>query len=102
MLTLVVRDNQWLHELVYHQDELLRRIRKAAPEAEVTRLRTRVGQVPRWRPPEPPPPDPELHTLANEPSAETQDALASIEDSALQQTIANARMALTDRVMRSR
>jgi hypothetical protein len=93
-----VRDNQWLHELTYLRQDLLQRVHRQCPRAGVRDLRVRVGEVhvpeELARPPEAPPPP----SLADEPSPETWDALSSIEDPSLRQTIANTRMALSKRV----
>jgi len=99
-LTLVVIDHQWLHELVYLQADLLRRIQTSVPEAAIERLRSRVGPVPKAWDPEPEEKEPELHSMSNEPDPQTLEALASIEDPVLKQAIANARMAWSERVRR--
>lgn len=98
ILTLTVCDNQWLHELVYLQVDLLRRIRAEVPQAEVAHLRMRVGTVPPpvSEPPDPPPPP--VTSLADEPGAETIAALQALDDPRLRQIAANARMAMSARL----
>jgi hypothetical protein len=98
ILTVHVRDNQWLHELTYLRGHLLQRVQRTCPDAGVTDLRVRVGQVhvPRELPPEPEAPPPPA--LDDEPSRETWEALSAIEDPDLRQAIANTRMALSKRV----
>lgn len=98
ILTLTVRDNQWLHELVYLQADLLRRIRAEVPQAEVGHLRMRVGTVPPpvIEPPDPPPPP--VTSLPDEPGVETRAALQAVEDPWLRQIAANARMAMSARL----
>lgn len=98
-LTLVVLDHQWLHELVYHQNDLLRRIGASVPNAGVTRIRTRVGVVPPPEATKEPVPAARHHSLTDEPSRDTRAALADVEDPALRQVMANARLALSDRLM---
>lgn len=97
-LTLAVLDNQWLHELSYLRHDLLRRLQQRCPRAGIADLRLRVGQVhvppDLGEPPEAPPPP----ALPDEPPRETREALQSIEDAGLRQTIANARMALSQRL----
>ncbi len=94
-LVVDVVDNQWLHELQYLRSDLLERIREALPDGGVSKLRLRVGQVP-------PPPEVRVipvvastPVLALQPSADTLEAIASIPDDGLRDTIATARQALT-------
>lgn len=100
-LVLHVVDNQWLHELTYVREDLLGRIRRACPAEGIGELRLRVGAVrPAMRePPFAPSPAPVV-ALSDEPARETIDALQSVEDQALRQAMANARMALSRRLRR--
>lgn len=98
ILTLTVRDNQWLHELVYLQADLLRRLITLVPDLGVGTLRMRVGTVPPPLVEEVDPPPPPLHALADEPAPETREALAALEDPVLRQAVANARMAMSKRL----
>jgi hypothetical protein len=100
MLTLVIADNQWLHELQYMRIELLERVCKCCPEAQVASMRMRVGPIPLplfvGETPEPPPPP----TLPEQPDRDTIAALRAIDDPALRQAMANARLALSGRLRR--
>jgi hypothetical protein len=99
-LTVHVLDNQWLHELMYMRAELLERVQKSCPAARIEALRLRVGPMPELPREAPPRPDPRAPTLPPEPAPETIAALKAIGDSALRQTMANARMALSGRLRR--
>ena len=96
-LVLLASSSQWLHELTYLQDDLLRRIQERCPEAEVSRIRARVGQIqrPRLRPLPPLPPRARGNVLAPEPSPDTLDAIEGVRDPDLRQAIASARLALS-------
>lgn len=90
-----VRDNQWLHELRYLQQDLLARLQWAVPTAELKTIRTRVGAVAELPPAyerEERPPRPGLPA---QPADETIAALEEISDPALKQAAANARVALS-------
>jgi len=100
ILTLVVRDNQWLHELVYLQSDLLRRIRGSLPHLGIAHLRMRVGTIPARPPLEPVPRDGPTWSLPDEPGEPTRAALLEVSDPHLRQLAANARLAMTARVRR--
>lgn len=92
-LVLNVVDNQWLHELSYLRDDLLRRLRAACDGIKIADLRLRVGEVEVLPTPERPPP-PLKAALSPEPQRSTIDAMESVTDPQLRQAIANARLAL--------
>lgn len=91
-----VSDNQWLHELTYMRHELLTRLREQYPKARLKELRLRVGPVNVVPPPEPVP-EPYYPGLPPEPERATIDAMESIEDTALRDAVAAARLALGSR-----
>lgn len=97
-LLLAVLDNQWLHELTYLRNDLLRRIQHSCAQAEIREIRFRVGALPEPWPTTPVRADPVVEALPDEPSRETLDALHDIEDTGLRQLMANARMALSSRL----
>lgn len=101
ILTLTVRDNQWLHELVYLQADLMRRLQAMVPQIGVSHIRMRVGAIPPPLPIERDPPPPPVTSMPDEPDAETRNALAAVEDPRLRQIAANARLAMSAR-LRSR
>jgi predicted nucleic acid-binding Zn ribbon protein len=93
-----VHDSQWLHELTYMRQDLLRRLQALAPAAELGALRLRLGEVvpvAERRLPEPirptplPPP-----RLSPEPDEATRRALDAVHDPELKQIIAGARVML--------
>lgn len=94
-LLLHVLDNQWLHELTYLRADILARLRRACPQAQIGGLRLRVGEVPSAPPPARIDPIVRPPALPPQPSPATLDAIASIEDAGLRHAIANARQALT-------
>lgn len=100
-LTIVVRNNQWLHEITYLRTGLTDRLLAQCPKLGVDKLRFRVGLVPERPPVRRPPPPPPVMSLPDEPAPDTLHALREIGDAGLRQVMANARMALTTR-MRSR
>jgi hypothetical protein len=87
-----VRDNQWLHELAYLRADVLDRLREGGVDG-VCDVRMRVGEVEFIAPPAPAPPPPGP-PLSAEPDRSTIDAMGAVEDDALRQAIANARLAL--------
>ena len=98
LLTLNVHDSQWLHELTYLRQDLLRRLQALAPAAELGALRLRLGEVLpvaerpqpepiRWTPLPPP-------RLSPEPDEETRRALDAVHDPELKQILAGARIML--------
>jgi hypothetical protein len=98
-LVVHVHDNQWLHELTYLRQDLLRRLQALAPSARLTALRLRLGEVPpvsQRRAPEPPPPPPPLAPprLSAEPDAATRAALDAVAYPELKQLMAGARVML--------
>ncbi|MCH9686285.1 MAG: DUF721 domain-containing protein [Deltaproteobacteria bacterium] len=95
-LVIHVDDNQWLHELTYLRRELLDRLRRASPAAKIRELRLRVGEVEVVPPPEPVP-EPVYPGLPLEPERATIDAMESIDDEALRNRVAAARIALGSR-----
>lgn len=95
-LVVHVQDNQWLHELTYLRQDLLGALRRACPSAKLVELRLRVGPVEQVPPPEPVP-DPQIPGLPIEPERSTIDAMESIEDEALRNAVAAARLALGSR-----
>ena len=97
-LVVHVHDSQWLHELTYMRQDLLRRLAALAPLGRLRALKLRLGEVPpvagRALPESPraaplPPP-----RLSAEPDAATQEALAAVADPELKQIIAGARIML--------
>ena len=93
-----VHDSQWLHELTYLRQDLLRRLQALAPAAELGALRLRLGEVLpvaerpqpepiRWTPLPPP-------RLSPEPDEETRRALDAVHDPELKQILAGARIML--------
>ncbi|MBK7826677.1 MAG: DUF721 domain-containing protein [Nannocystis sp.] len=98
LLTLNVHDSQWLHELTYLRQDLLRRLGELAPGIRLRSLRVRLGEVPPLairRPPETqlPPPLP-APRFSPEPDEETRRALDAVADPELKQLIAGARIML--------
>ncbi len=93
-----VHDSQWLHELTYMRQDLLRKLAALAPMARLRTLKLRLGEVPPvagrrlpddpWVPPLPPP------RLSPEPDAATREALDAVTDPELKQIIAGARIML--------
>lgn len=96
-LTVLVADNQWLHEFGYVRADVLARVETRFPGLGIRSIRTRVGKIPPPPPvvrPEtirPPPP------LSAEPDTETVVALRKIEDQTLRMAAATARRALARR-----
>lgn len=93
-----VHDSQWLHELTYLRQDLLRRLQTLAPAAELGALRLRLGEVlPVALRPQPeairatplPPP-----RLSPEPDEATRRALDAVHDPELKQILAGARIML--------
>jgi Dna[CI] antecedent, DciA len=91
-----VGDNQWLHELTYLRHDLLAKLRRACPSAELRALRLRVGEVELVPAPEPVP-DPRIPGLPREPERATIEAMEAIEDATLRDAVAAARLALGSR-----
>lgn len=91
-----VTDNQWLHELTYLRQDLLAKLRRACPSAGLQDLRLRVGEV-ELAPPPVPVRDPVVPGLPREPERATIEAMEAIEDAALRDAIAAARLALGSR-----
>ncbi|MCB9701343.1 MAG: DUF721 domain-containing protein [Myxococcales bacterium] len=95
---IAVHDNQWLHELTYMRQALLRRIVDLAPNAGITRVRLRLAQ---GEPPPPPPVDPPIRMpprappLPVEPDPETVEAIHAVADDELRAAIAAARQSLS-------
>ena len=98
LLIVHVHDSQWLHELTYLRQDLLRRLQALAPAAELGALRLRLGEVLpvaerpqpepiRWTPLPPP-------RLSPEPDEETRRALDAVHDPELKQILAGARIML--------
>jgi predicted nucleic acid-binding Zn ribbon protein len=93
-----VHDSQWLHELNYMRQDLLRRLQALAPQAELGNLRLRLGEVvpvaerrlPEPIRPTPLPPPP----LSPEPDEATRRALDAVHDPELKQILAGARIML--------
>lgn len=97
-LVVHVHDSQWLHELTYMRQDLLRRLEALAPTTALRAVKLRLGQVPPVagrRLPEPPraPPLPPPR-LAPEPDEATRRALEAVADPELKQIIAGARIML--------
>ena len=61
-LTVHTKNAAWASELSFLEPQLVRSIRKRAPEAGVRRIRFRVGRMPPT-PPRPPPPPPKVKPL---------------------------------------
>jgi hypothetical protein len=97
-LVVHVHDSQWLHELTYMRQDLLRRLEALAPNTALRALKLRLGQVPPVagrRLPEPPRPAPlPPPRLAPEPDDATRRALEAVADPELKQIIAGARIML--------
>ncbi|MBL9100833.1 MAG: DUF721 domain-containing protein [Myxococcales bacterium] len=99
-LVVHVHDNQWLHELTYMRQDLLRRLQALAPTTRLTALRLRLGDVPpvaQRRPADlsPPPPRPLAPPhFSPEPDAATRAALDAVVDPELKQILAGARVML--------
>jgi len=93
-----VHDSQWLHELSYMRQDLLRRLQTLAPAAEFAGLRLRLGEVvpvAQRRVPEDPRPAPlPPARLPPEPDEATRRALDAVHDPELKQIIAGARIML--------
>jgi hypothetical protein len=99
LLVVHVHDSQWLHELTYMRQDLLRRLQALAPSAGLAGLRLRLGDVPpvsQRQAPESPPPPPKLAPprLSPEPDAPTRAALDAVADPELKQILAGARVML--------
>jgi predicted nucleic acid-binding Zn ribbon protein len=98
LLTVHVHDSQWLHELTYLRQDLLRRLGELAPDTRLRSLRLRLGEVPPLatrRPPETPLPPPlPPPSFPPEPDAATREALDAVVDPELKQLIAGARIML--------
>lgn len=95
-LVVHVEDNQWLHELHYLRQDLLDRLRRACPGATLRELRLRVGAVEVAPEPEPVP-EPHVAGLPREPERATIEAMEAIDDAALRNAVAAARLALGSR-----
>lgn len=97
-LVVHVHDSQWLHELQYMRQDLLRRLHALAPAAELQALRMRLGEVPpvaerraqEASHPAPLPPP----RLSPEPDEATRRALDAVADPELKQILAGARVML--------
>jgi predicted nucleic acid-binding Zn ribbon protein len=93
-----VHDSQWLHELTYMRQDLLRRLQALVPTAELAVLRLRLGEVipvaqrhlPEAARPAPLPPP----RLSPEPDEATRRALDAVSDPELKQILAGARVML--------
>jgi hypothetical protein len=99
VLVVHVHDSQWLHELTYMRQDLLRRLQALAPGSGLTGLRLRLGEVPpvsQRRAPESPPAPPPLTPprFSPEPDAATRAALDAVGDPELKQILAGARVML--------
>lgn len=98
-LVVHVHDSQWLHELTYMRQDLLRRLTELVPASAPKVLRLRLGEVVplaarRAEEPAPlPPPLPYPHFSA-EPDEATRRALDAVADPELKQIIAGARIML--------
>ncbi len=93
-----VHDSQWLHELTYLRQDLVRRLATLAPTTALHSLRLRLGPVPPLadrcsEEPELPPPLPPPR-LSPEPDEATHQALNAVRDPELKQLIAGARIML--------
>jgi hypothetical protein len=95
VLTVHVRDNQWLHELAYLRADMLGRLHSQCPEARIATIKLRVGVVPEPPPPVPIEPVREKIRLSMQPEAGTLAAISEVDDEGLRHTIATARLALT-------
>lgn len=98
-LVVHVHDSQWLHELTYMRQDLLRKLQALAPSTRLTGLRLRLGEVPlvsqRTTPdPTPPPPPLAPARLSPEPDLATRAALDAVADPELKQILAGARVML--------
>jgi hypothetical protein len=91
-----VTDNQWLHELSYLREDLLAKLRRACPTAALRELRLRVGEV-ELTPSPVPVRDPVVPGLPREPERATIEAMEAIDDPALRNAVAAARLALGSR-----
>ena len=98
LLTVHVHDSQWLHELTYMRQDLLRKLAQLAPGGAVRNLRMRLGEVPPVagrRLQEAPRPAPlPAPRLSAEPDEATRRALDAVADPELKQLIAGARIML--------
>ncbi|MCA9657786.1 MAG: DUF721 domain-containing protein [Myxococcales bacterium] len=95
---IAVHDSQWLHELTYMRQALVRRIRELAPNTDLTSVRLRLAR--RERPPPPPVEPPVIMPerappLPAEPSRETAEAIHAVDDPELREAIAAARIVLS-------
>ena len=93
-LVVLVHDNQWLHELGYLQQDIVERIAREMPDAQVEEIKLRLGKVPEGKPriveaPDPRPKPP----LSGEVPRSTQDAIAAVQDPELRKAIEAARQA---------
>lgn len=96
-LTVLVADNQWLHEFGYVRADVLARIEARFGRMGIRSVRARVGRIP--------PPMPVVRperieappALSAEPAQETVGALRTIEDKTLRMAAATARLALARR-----
>lgn len=97
-LVIAVEDSQYHHELMYSRHELLRKLQDLAPEANLARLRFRLGPVPAPMPKQGRPPLTQHPVvgprLPPEPPPATQQALQAVADPELRQAIAGARVML--------
>ena len=94
-----VHDSQWLHEMTYWRQDVLRKLEAEWPESGVETLAAYVGPIPpanQRRPPEPPPPKPIDREPVLEPDIppETLSALNGVADPGLREILAQARMML--------
>ena len=97
-LVVHVHDSQWLHELQYMRQDLLRRLHALAPAAALRLLKLRLGEVPpvsqrraqETSHPAPLPPP----RLSPEPDEATRRALDAVLDPELKQILAGARIML--------
>jgi predicted nucleic acid-binding Zn ribbon protein len=98
VLIVHVHDSQWLHELTYMRQDLLRKLGELCAAARLRNLRLRLGEVPpvaTRRLPESPRPAPlPPPRLSAEPDEATRRALDAVSDPELKQIIAGARVML--------
>ncbi len=97
-LVVHVHDSQWLHELTYMRQDLLRKLATLAPLSRLRTLKLRLGDVPpvagRVLPETPRPAPLPPPRLSAEPDAATREALDAVTDPELKQIIAGARIML--------
>lgn len=90
VLTVHVSSSVWANELHYLSDDLLTRLREAAPTSGIEKIRFQVGPLPDIpKRPESAPPPPEPVRLAALPE-ELGRALSRVDDDALRKAIAEA------------